>query len=100
MVSIEGRHFFMEIDEAVQWCGFYTARFVEAVNQSMAEREAHRLVHGDLAGRSLNPPNDPPTILTEEVVELVSFGDYAVPGSGFSWYLEEDEQGGNGGADS
>ena len=74
--------------------GFYATRFVEAESPEQAEYLSFKLIKNDsnLKETVLNDQADPPMIYLENLNELSSFGDNAVPGSGYSFYLEEESE--------
>lgn len=90
---ISGNCALLRLEGQVRECGFYTTKFVEAANRESAENEARNLVQRELSGIVLNEYRNPPSISIEEVVELHSFKDHPVPGTGFTWYLDDEKPG-------
>ncbi len=91
-VMLEGRNFLINSDEGPMKMGFYTTRFIEAESSKEAENLSVELIKNDanLKETVLNDQADPPMIYLESLDELSSFGDNAVPGSGYTFYLEEE----------
>ncbi len=87
---IEGRGLLVDGQRASQ--GFYTTRFVEADNQSLAKVYALELVRKEL--RSLRISVDDGgshtfKLYVDEVTRVSTFEDYLVPGKGFTFYDED-----------
>jgi len=93
-VLLNGRNFWMNLENTFGRFGFYTWRYVEAQTSEEAERLAVDLVRGEETLRSavLNASSDPPTIYVEEIDELESFDGITPPGAGRTWYREDDTQ--------
>lgn len=89
-VRTEGKNFIVKIDEIPEKLGFFTTRFIEAENEQEAEKKALDLIRNELSGAVLNDRSNPPVMFTEEVIELDSFGDNLTPGSGFTWYSDDE----------
>ena len=70
--------------------GFYTTRWVEAIDSKEAEIMVNDLIWDELKSRVFNGPSDPPKMNVEEIDELEEFGNHLVPGEGFTFYLEEE----------
>ena len=90
-VFLEGRNVLADLGGERRRYGFYTTRFVEALREAEASHLAQRSVVEEFAAIIQNEPADPPTITVEEVTELASFDGLPVPGTGASWFPEEDE---------
>lgn len=88
-IFIEGKNLSTNIDGQVGKRGFFTTRFIEAEDARDAENIALRLIRNELQSVILNVPSDPPTILVEEINEVVGFEAYPVPGAGFTWFDSE-----------
>lgn len=69
--------------------GFYTTRFVTAVNAEAASEEAIRLIRRELREYLKNPPDYPYTLEVEESREDPAAFDRYAPGAGFTWYEDE-----------
>jgi hypothetical protein len=69
--------------------GFFTTRYIEADNPTIAENKARDLIINELDRVILNEPSDRPSMHVEKLEELRSFGDNPSPGAGFTWFLEE-----------
>ncbi len=91
-ILVEGQNYIVDLDNVLQKCGFFTTRFIEATNSSEAENIALRLIRNELKEIVLNDRNDPPMIFFDEIVEVPSFEDNAVPGFGFTWFKEEEQK--------
>jgi hypothetical protein len=72
--------------------GFYTTRWVEANNSNEAEIMANELIWDELKLKVFNDPSDPPIMHVEEIEELEDFGDHHIPGTGFAFYIEDEDQ--------
>jgi hypothetical protein len=93
-VLLEGRNLLINSQEGLKKMGFYTTRFIEAGSPKQAENLSVELIKNDskLKKSILNDQADPPMIYVDSLDELTSFGDNAVPGSGYTFYLEEEEK--------
>ncbi len=91
-VFIEGKNFLIEFDDKPKNTGFFTTRYVEAVDSAEAENKAIELIKNDSDLRStiLNEPNDPPKMYVEEIEELASFEGFEIPGTGYTFFEEEE----------
>ncbi len=87
-VFIEGKNFIIRSDDGVDTLGFYATRFIKAYSVSKAEQKSMDLIRKELKGIVLNEKDDPPILFIEEIDELESFGEYPVPGTGFTWFKE------------
>ena len=92
-VVLEGRNFILKSDKGPTKMGFYTTRFVEATSPEEAENLSIELIRkdSDLKNVILNERSDPPTIILDSIEELSIFGDNSVPGTGYTFYPEEEE---------
>jgi hypothetical protein len=88
-ILIEGRNFLVSIDQVPKKAGFYTTRYIEADNPTVAENIATELIMSELDGVMLNEPSDRPVVHVEKLEELRSSGDSLSQGAGFTWFLEE-----------
>ena len=91
-IIVEGKNFNILIENAVQKCGFFTTRFVEADSLDSAENTALDLIREELKGMVLNEEDDPPSLFFDQIEEIKSFGDHQVPGTGFTWYLDNQNE--------
>lgn len=89
VVRLEGSNFWIEEDGETLPRGFFATRFVEAVGLDSAAEAGLALVRAEFLEWARNAGGDPPDVSVTEVVELDSFGDYAVPGAGATWFDEE-----------
>ena len=92
-VLLEGKNFIIKSDIGPERMGFYTTRFVKADSPEEAEKLSVDLIKSDsdLKNTVLNDKSDPPMIYLESLDELERFGDNILPGSGYTFYPEEDE---------
>jgi hypothetical protein len=94
-VRLHGENFSLQIDGAVQDGGFYTTRWVQAVDAEAAGLIAVDLLRKDptLTASVRNPRDDSPMIYVEEVYLLSDFDGINAPGGGFTFYFgaESDE---------
>lgn len=81
------------MDTRVSRHGFFTTRFVEADTPEAAEQLVVGLVRQDpdLQAAVRNEPTDPPMICVDSVSEIQSFDGYQIPGTGYSWFPDDDE---------
>ena len=91
-VCVEGTNFKIEIEDAVQKCGFFTTRFVEAMDASSAEQQAMDFIRKELQGVVLNDREDPPVMYIDKLEEIPSFDDNEVPGTGFTWFRDDGDK--------
>ena len=90
-VLMNGRNFWLRVEDRPQRLGFYTTRFVVAEDKPSAELAACNLLRDDPRLQAvLNDRSDPPVIQAEEVVE-VSAPDGDPPNAGYAFYGEEPE---------
>jgi hypothetical protein len=71
--------------------GFYTNRFVEAVDEKAAELAAVDQLRTKQTLRDVvrNAPNDPPRVFLDQLQELSSFDGLPSLDQGLVWYPEE-----------
>jgi hypothetical protein len=93
-VTLDGQNFEIEFDGKVQRLGFFTTRWVEAVDSKEAELKAVELVKNDelLAKSICNKKDNPPMIYLSELLEMDSFDNINVPGGGYSFYPDKDNK--------
>ncbi len=90
IVLIEGKNFLIKDEkEMFQKSGFYTTRFISAGSPSQAENIAFEIIKEDLKDITLNDLSNPPIMRVKELNEVDSFGENLVPGTGFTWFDEE-----------
>ena len=89
-VLLNGQNSLLDFEGVPRKLGFYTTRFVDAVNAEDAESAAVDSICEDAAlkGNVLNDRNDPPMIYADEVEELDRSDTDGSMGTGFSWYVE------------
>ena len=91
-VKLNGKNFKIELEGKIEKLGFYTTRWVQADNIQEAELKAVNLVREDksLAASIRNERSDPPVIYPDGLTEIDNFDGINVPGTGYSFYLDED----------
>ena len=87
-ILLRGENFLLESEGAVKCFGFYTTRFVEAPNETEAERLAVESLRQDerLRGRVLNDLSDPPMLFAEEIAEPSSLDTIENRAPGLAFY--------------
>jgi hypothetical protein len=90
-VLLRGENFLLRSEGVVKRFGFYTTRFVEAVDESEAERCAVEYLRQEdrLRGSVLNDPSDPPMIFAEEIDEVPSFDAVEDRSPGLAFYEDQ-----------
>lgn len=88
-VLVEGANFLITFDDETSKHGFFTTRFVEARTEEEAESETIEMLRVELEEVVKNDQADSPVMFIDEIVELDSFGDFPVPGTGFVWFPDE-----------
>ena len=71
--------------------GFYTTRWVEASSPKEAEIVAIEMIKNDqeLSEAIINEKDNPPMLYAEEILEIESFEGVNPPGTGYTFYPEE-----------
>ena len=89
-VEINGQNYLLEVDGGVAKHGFFTTRFVEAVDPGAAENAAAGMIRETERLRNLvrNTSDDPPVMDVTLIVELESFDGIDDREPGFVWYEE------------
>ena len=74
-VLVKGQNLFIVSDGEVKCFGFYTPRFVEAMDEGGAELRAINSIrqNGQLRECVMNNQSDQPILVAEEIDELISF---------------------------
>lgn len=90
-VLIEGRNFRLTSEGVPKCFGFYTTRFVEALDKGEAEQRAVEAFReeGHFRGQLLNDQSDPPMLFAEEVSEIDSFDDIETMRPGLALYEDK-----------
>lgn len=88
-VIIEGANFLVRVGTETRKLGFFTTRFVEAQDEQEAENKTIDMLRVELETLVQNDKSDSPMMFVEEIDELKSFGEFEVPGAGFTWYRDE-----------
>jgi hypothetical protein len=93
-VALRGQNFLLRDAGSRRTRGFYTTRFVEADTPEQSELIAVQLIQDDqdVIGITVNPRDDSPMIFVDEIVEIPSFDGYLVPGAGYSWFPEGEDE--------
>lgn len=86
---IEGANFLVTFENETSKHGFFTTRFLEAHTEEEAENETFEMLRLELAEVVKNDQADSPVMFIDEIVELDSFDDFPVPGTGFVWFPDE-----------
>lgn len=94
-VLLNGSNFWMKIDSQTKLMGFYTTRYLEADTPELAEEFAVQLIRADAKLREavVNDKSDPPMIHAEEVILLQTFEGTEPPGSGYTYFYDDESQG-------
>ncbi len=89
-VSLEGKNFWLKLDDSAKKFGFFTTRYVEADDPENAENAAVQMLREDPKLQAvLNDRSDPPTIFAGEIIEIVP--DPECVNAGYSFYLDDTE---------
>jgi hypothetical protein len=91
-VRLQGRNFLIPVEgKGESKHGFYTNRFVEAVDEMAAELAAVDQLRRKQSLRDVvrNTANDPPGIFLDELQELSSFDGLPSLDQGLVWYPED-----------
>lgn len=89
-VTVEGSNFLINIEKIDQKYGFFTTRFINAENSLSAEKKALDYIRNELKDIVLNEQSDPPMMFLDKIEKAETFGDQKTPGSGFTWFKDED----------
>jgi len=91
---LEGKNFLIEYEGKIQKHGFYTTRYIEAENTEEAELKAVETIKNDktLIESVKNERTDEPMIYLKELYELETFEDVSPPGTGYSFYIDEENE--------
>ena len=89
-VEINGQNFLIEMDGRLGRYGFFTTRFVEALDPVGAENAAIQRIRETqhLRDSVRNSPDDRPVMDVTLIAELESFDGIANREQGFVWYEE------------
>jgi len=93
-VTIEGKNLLMKVEEQVSKHGVFIVRFVEAIDEVLAEHTALEDFRCEPKGIALiesllNASDDPPIFTTDEVTEIESFDGYDNLSPGLVFYPED-----------
>jgi len=87
-VLVKGNNYKTVVGNRTQEFGFHATRFVEAKDYIAAKMRVLELVLEELEQIVFNNQAGSPVIEVPQFIEVESFGDHDVPGSGFTWYVE------------
>jgi len=87
-VVVEGNNYKTAIDNKPQKLGFHTTRFVEGKDYIAAKMKALELVIEELDHIVFSNPETAPDIDVSLLIEVKSFDNCEVPGSGFTWHMQ------------
>ena len=89
-ISVNGKNFLLKIDGKAKKMGFYTTLYLEAADPRSADFAAADLLRADpkLRRQVLNPLDDQPFLVADEIVEVQSFDGCQLPRTGFVFYDE------------
>lgn len=91
-VTLNGKNFWLSLDEKPMKFGFFTSRLVESANEEQAELDAVQLIRKDPGLQGvLNERSDPPMIYCKEIIEIEPF-DATMIQAGFTFYPEDEEE--------
>lgn len=85
-VLIEGSNCILNVDDVAGVWGFFTTRWVDALNPEDAKLKACDLARKELGAHLLNSLANPPHLWVESVTEDDSA---KTVGAGFTWYPDE-----------
>ena len=90
---INGTNFLMNVEDQPLKMGFYTTRYLEAADEAMAEEAVIEMLKEDahLVEATLNDLDDSPMLFVLEITEMESLEGCPVPGTGFTFYSEDEE---------
>lgn len=90
-VLVRGENFLLKSEGAVKRFGFYTTRFVEALDKDEAERRAVESLRQENRLREgvLNDHSDPPMLFAEEIDEISSFDAVEDRSPGLAFYEDQ-----------
>ncbi len=89
-VLINGANFLIDMDGRIAKYGFFTTRFVEALDAGAAENAAVQMIRETQRLRDLvrNAPDDPPVMNVIGITKMESFDGIENLELGFVWYEE------------
>ncbi|MFC1567746.1 hypothetical protein ACFL3K_00900 [Pseudomonadota bacterium] len=87
-VLVKGNNYKTVVGSRTQEFGFHTTRFIEAKDYIAAKMRAMELVVEELDQVVFHNPDGAPEIEVPQLIEVESFDDHDVPGSGFTWHME------------
>lgn len=92
-VTLNGTNFLVDVDGGIQRLSFFTTREVEANSLEAAESAAVNTLTQSESLRQIvrNPPDDPPVIYVEEMIEIDAIDPYKDT-PGLVWYAEPEAE--------
>jgi hypothetical protein len=87
-VLVKGNNYKTVVGSRAREFGFHATRFVESDSHLAAKKRALELVKEELKQIIFNNQAGSPVIEVPQFIEVESFGDHDVPGSGFTWHME------------
>ena len=81
---IEGKNFLLK--GSAKKTGFYTTRYVQDIGKEKAITTALNIIRQQLKNNVVKESGSNPEMFIEEIVELETFENIKVPGSGFTWF--------------
>lgn len=87
-VVVEGSNYHTVVRDKPQKLGFHTTRFIEAKDYITAKMKALELVVEELDHIIFSNPETAPEIDVSLLIEVESFGNSDVPGTGFTWHMQ------------
>ena len=92
LILIHGENYLCKEGDGVIPKGFYVTRCVEAVDAESAQEVALDMVRDDQAlANIVNDETNTPWLSIDKVSEVDEWTALKPPGSGFAFYIEEDE---------
>lgn len=87
-ILVKGNNYKTVVGSRAREFGFHTTRFIESDSDLAAKERALELVKKELEQIVFNNQAGSPVIEVPQLIEIESFGDHDVPGSGFTWHME------------
>ena len=92
LILVHGENYLFQEGNVLTRKGFYVTRCVEAVDAESAQEIALDMVRADETLANIeNDESNTPWLSIDEVGEVDDWGDLNPPGSGFAFFIEEDE---------
>ena len=92
LILIHGENYLFKEGSSITRKGFYVTRCIEAVDAESAQEAALDMVRDDEALSNIaNYETNTPWLSIDKVGEVDDWTELKPPGSGFAFYIEEDE---------